>query len=52
MRLMVSGDAATRCSKARLSLTTATFMDRMFPNGRAEWQAESTAAQCRAVSNL
>src|SRR5271154_6796906 len=38
MRLTVSGDAATRRSYGRLSLTTATFMDRMFPNGRDEWQ--------------
>jgi hypothetical protein len=41
--LTLSGDAATRRSCARLSLTTATFMDRLFLNGTGEIAAHNAA---------
>src|SRR6266851_6363339 len=44
MRLTVSGDAATRRSYARLSLTIATFIKQLFPNGRAGTGAHNAAA--------
>ena len=41
MRLTVSGEAATRRSNARLSLTMATFIERLFPDGRADKTART-----------
>jgi hypothetical protein len=43
MRLTVSGEAATRRSCARLSLTTATFIWRLFLNAQAEKRSEHNA---------
>jgi hypothetical protein len=45
--LMVSGEAATRRSCARLSLTTATFIERIFLNAQA-----GKSAQCRQGCGL
>ena len=48
MRLTVSGEAATRRSKARLSLTMAIFIERLSPNRRAD----ERRAQCRGARDL